>query len=171
MAVKITHIIIPLKNDEEIDKARDFFVKVLGFHMRNDSGHMDKGGAKDVLTEDGIRRPDRACHLVDDHDTFIDLVGYNNRPVCYTRGLGSGKGIAVAIGVDNVEETWAKMKELKDDYPVRPIFEPRPYAKEALDRMHKKEGHYSFISLDMGRVSDDGEEQILEIVDWKEKDK
>jgi len=166
MSTKICHIIIPLKDDKEIDKAKDFFINVLGLSLRGDTGPMTES-PNDVWTDEGQRLPDRAVHLMDNSDTFIDLVGYNNRPVSYAKGIGSGKGIAIALRVDSVEETWGKIKDYTKDYTVQPVYEPLPYPEWGLKFMKKTEGHYSFCSLNMGKVSDDGEEQILEIVDWK----
>jgi len=41
MAVKISHIIIPVKSAEEMKKTGDFFVNVIGLHIRDG---LDPGG-------------------------------------------------------------------------------------------------------------------------------
>ena len=163
MPTKISHIVIPVKNKEEIYKARDFFVNVIGLHAIRDTATFP-GGKVPIVTELDLRLPDHAVHLADDYGTFIDIVAYDDRPVSYAQDIGSGKGIAFGFQVEDIKKTWASLK----DYPVRPIYEPMGYPDDG-SFMDKEEGSYAFFALDMNRVSDDGKEQILEINQWKQK--
>jgi len=174
MGVKISHIIVPVKSAEEMKKAGEFFINVIGLHLRDG---MDIGSPPlglDIWTDRGMRMPDRALHLLDDHDTFVDIVAYDDRPVSFGKGIGSGKGVAIAFRVDDVKKTWAKLK----DYPVQPIYTPAGYSddperpgdpvmKETKEPWLGK--YFAFCAVNIGRVSEDGEEQIIELCDMKRK--
>ena len=162
MATKISHVVIPVKNREEINKARDFFVNVIGLHVVRDTIDFPGGEGKVAIrNESDLVFPDHACHLGDDYGTFVDVVAYDDRPVSYAQGIGSGKGVAFGFQVDDIEKTWVSLK----DYPVRPISEPMAYPNPEF--MDKETAFFAFFALNMARTSDDGEEQVLEINQWK----
>jgi catechol 2,3-dioxygenase-like lactoylglutathione lyase family enzyme len=167
MAVKLSHIIIPVKSAEEMKKAAAFFVDVIGLHLRD--GMPDEGLATgtDVWTKYGQRFPDRILHLMDDYDTFVDIVFYDNKPVCFARGIGSGKGPALAFRVPDIRQAWDKLK----DYPVQPVYDPCRYPEEGgLLSGHSEPwlGEYlAFCAVNIGRVSEDGEEQVIELCEMK----
>ncbi len=165
MAVKISHIIIPVKSPEEMRKAGEFFVNVIGLHRRDG---FDEGGVPtqaDIWKEQDLRKPDRVLHLLDDYDTFIDIVYYKDRVVSYAKGVGRNKGVCVAIRVPDLKQAWSKLK----DYPVTPVFDPGKYSEKTEPIiMEGKEpwlgDSFAFCALNMGRVSEHGEEQPIEIV-------
>lgn len=167
MAVKISHIIIPVKNAEEMKKAGKFFVNVIGLHIRD--GMSDEGlvTGTDVWTKYGQRFPDRILHLMDDYDTFVDIVHYDNKPICFAKGVGSGKGFALAFRVPDIREAWGKLKE----YPVQPVYDPCSYPEaEGLlsEGTEPWLGQYlAFCAVDIGRVSEDGPEQVIELCEMK----
>lgn len=173
MAVKISHIVIPVKNAEEMKKAGDFFVNVIGLHVRDVGGLMGIGGVAtgvDTWAESGLRKPDRILHLLDDFGTFVDIVLYEGRPVSFAKGVGSGKGFALAFQVPDIKKTWDKMKK----YPVKPTNDPMPYSDkpEPFVSAGKEPWMgelFAFCALNMGRVSEDGEEQVIELCEMKKK--
>jgi catechol 2,3-dioxygenase-like lactoylglutathione lyase family enzyme len=168
MAVKISHIIIPVKSVEEMKKARKFFVDVIGLHVRDgmdDSGWVTEA---DIWNGEDQRFPTRILHLLDDYGTFVDLVLYENRPVSWAKGVGSGKGFALAFQVPDEQKTWSKLK----DYPAQPVYAPGPYP-DAGPVLSSKEPwlgvSHSFFAINIGRVSEDGEEQVIELCEMKKK--
>jgi catechol 2,3-dioxygenase-like lactoylglutathione lyase family enzyme len=173
MAVKISHIIIPVKNAEEMKKAGEFFINVIGLHLRDGMDIEGPSLGVDNWTDRGMRLPDRAIHLLDDFGTFVDIVSYN-RPISYAKGIGSGKGFALAFQMPDIKKTWASLK----NYPTQPIYTIGPYGDDP-DKPgdpimpHSKEPwlgkYFAFFTVDIGRVSEDGEEQIIEICEMKEK--
>jgi hypothetical protein len=170
MAVKISHIIIPVKSVEEMRKAGEFFVNVIGLHIRDGLPADGFPTDADIWTEQGIRKPDRILHLLDDYDTFVDIVYYKNRPTSFTKGIGSGKGFALAFRVPDIKKAWGKLK----DYPVQPVCDPITYSDEPEPViMEGKEPwlgeYFAFCALNMGRVSEDGEEQVIELCEMKKK--
>ena len=126
MSVKISHIIIPVKSVEEMRKAGEFFVNVIGLHIRDGLPADGFATETDIWTEQGIRKPDRILHLLDDHDTFVDIVYYENRNTSFTKGIGSVKGFGLAIRVPDIKKAWGKLK----DYPVQPVCDPITYSDE-----------------------------------------
>jgi catechol 2,3-dioxygenase-like lactoylglutathione lyase family enzyme len=106
MPVKISHIVIPVKSVEEMKKAGEFFVNVIGLHIRDGLPPDGLVTGTDIWTEQGIRKPDRILHLLDDYDTFVDVVLYETQPVCFAKGVGSGKGVALAFRVPDIKEAW-----------------------------------------------------------------
>jgi len=170
MAVKISHIIIPVKSVEEMKKAGEFFVNVIGLHIRDGVPADGLATEPDIWTERGVRLPDRILHLLDDYDTFVDIVLYNDRPACFAKGVGSGKGFALAFQVPDIKKTWGKLK----NYPVQPVYDPMTYSEDPepipLGSKEPWMGEYfAFCALNMGRVSEDGEEQIIELCEMKKK--
>jgi len=174
MAVKISHIIIPVKSVEEAKKAKDFFVNVIGLHTREwpdspgEPVHSGHPPGVSIWNERGMRFPDHILHLLDDYGMFVDIVVYNNRPTCFAKGVGSGKGCAIAFQVPDIKKTWGKLK----DYPVQPVYDPKTYTDETVPSMRGgKEPwmgeYFAFCALNMGRVSEDGEEQIIELCEMK----
>ena len=168
MSVKISHIIIPVKSEEAMKKAGEFFVNVVGLHIRDGFPTDGVVTGTDIWTENGFRKPDRILHLLDDHDTFVDVVYYKNRATSFAKGIGNGKGIALAVRVPDIKEAWGKLK----DYPVQPVFDPQTYSdKPEPIIMEGKEPwlgeYFAFCAVDMGRVSEDGEEQIIELCEMK----
>lgn len=164
MSVKISHIIIPVKNVEAMMQARDFFVDVVGLHVRHGMPTEGVITGADIWKEEEIRFPDRIMHLMDDHGTFVDVVLYDNRPVSYTKGLGSGKGFALAFQVENEKQVWDKLR----DYPTQVAFAPGSYP-ELLEEMEEPwlGVSHSFFGIDIGRVSEDGEMQMIELCEMK----
>ena len=173
MSVKISHIIIPVKSAEEMKKAGEFFVNVIGLHVRDAGGLMGIGGVAtgvNIWTESGARKPDRILHLLDDFGTFVDIVFYEDRPVSFAKGIGSGKGFALAFQVPDIKKTWDKLK----DYPVKPINDPIHYRDKSeplfLAGAEPWMGEYlAFCAVNIGRVSEDGEEQVIELCEMKKK--
>jgi len=171
MAVKISHIIIPVKSVAEMKKAGEFFVNVIGLHVRDGMPADGLVTGDSVWTDRGMRGADRILHLMDDYDTFVDVVYYVNRPTCFAKGIGSGKGFALAFQVPDIKKTWGKLK----DYPVQPVFDPMPYfagpepkkSKSAWGKEPWLGEYFGFCALNMGRVSEDGDEQIIELCEMK----
>ncbi|MFC1862586.1 VOC family protein [Thermodesulfobacteriota bacterium] len=168
MSVKISHIIIPVKSVEEMRKAGEFFINVIGLHIRDGLPADGFATGTDIWTEQGFRKPDRILHLLDDFDTFVDIVYYENRPTSFTKGVGSGKGFGLAFRVPDIKKAWDKCK----DYPVKPVCDPITYSDEPeAVIMEGKEPwlgeYFAFCALDMGRVSEDGEQQIIELCEMK----
>jgi hypothetical protein len=173
MAVKISHIIIPVKSEEAMKRAGDFFVNCIGLHVRDVAGLMDMTGVAtdvDIWTESGFRKPDRILHLLDDYGTFVDVVLYVDRPVSFAKGIGSGKGFALAFQVPDLNKTWAQLKE----YDVKPCTDPIKYAEEPEPFVTAGTepwmgDTFAFCAFNMGRVSEDGEQQVIEICEMKKK--
>jgi len=169
MAVKISHIIIPVKSVEEMKKAGEFFVNVIGLHIRDGMPADGFTTEPDIWIERDIRFPNRILHLLDDYGTFVDVVLYENRPISYAKGIGSGKGFALAFQVPDIKKTWGKLK----DYPAQPTYAPGSYPSDNGPLTDGKEPwlgvSHSFFALNMGRVSEDGEEQIIELCEMQKK--
>ena len=173
MAVKISHIIIPVKSPEAMKTAGEFFVNVIGLHVRDVAGLMDTGGVAtgaDIWTESGVRKPDRILHLLDDFGTFVDIVFYKDRPVSFAKGIGSGKGFALAFQVPDIKKTWDKLRK----YPAKPSTDPMLYAEKPEPFVTAGTepwlgDTFAFFAVNIGRVSEDGEEQVIEICQMKKK--
>jgi catechol 2,3-dioxygenase-like lactoylglutathione lyase family enzyme len=154
VATKINFITIPV-NPEELDKVRDFFVNVMGLH---EAGR--EVPRSDPKTEAERRLPDHCRHLFDDNNIMLDLVAFDNRPVVYAEGIGSGKGISIGIEVDDIKKTW---KSALRNSRVKPILDPVSYPKNVLESIGLSEGYFAFFAVDAARISDDGPEQIIGI--------
>ena len=146
------HILIPVKNQEQINKARDFFVNILGFKVIRESATLGKF-PKIEMTEAEKRLPDYYCHLMDENNSCIDLVAFDEEsPI---------KGIALGFQVDKIHETWDHLK----DYPVKYIYDPISYGEWALKSLGLKSGYFAFFGLKMGGIPHDGEEQLIELIE------
>jgi catechol 2,3-dioxygenase-like lactoylglutathione lyase family enzyme len=162
MVVKLGHVVIEVKSEEEMKKAKDFFINVIGLHVREGMPADGVEPGTDIWSEISLSYPDRVLHLLDDFGSFVDLVYAKRKPICFARGVGSGKGVAIAFEVPDLKKTWAKLK----DYPVQPILYPKPYHDP--EHKLKKNPLWCFIALDMGRVSEDGEQQIIQLGESRE---
>lgn len=166
MAVKISHVIIPVQSFEAMKKARDFFVDVIGLHVREGMPVDGVVTGADIWKEQETRFPDRILHLMDDFGTFVDVVLYEGRPISYAKGVGSGKGFALAFQVPDEQRVWEKAKE----YPAQPAFAPGGYPTllQAMKEPWMGVSH-SFFAVDIGRVSEDGEQQFIELCEMKKE--
>jgi hypothetical protein len=108
------------------------------------------------MTEADRRLPDHFCHIVDEAGLIIDLVAYDDGIVSY------GKGVVIGFNVDDINATWDTA--LKGG-SVRPIFDPISYGELVLPVVGHKEAYFAFFGLTMARISNDGEEQILQIME------
>jgi hypothetical protein len=164
MAVKISHVIVPVNSFESMLRARDFFVNVIGLHVRYGMPPDGVATNADIWKEEETRFPDRILHLMDDYGTFVDIVFYDKRPVSYAKGIGSGKGLALAFQVPDEKQVWDKIKE----YPAQVAFAPGDYPTlmQELEEPWLGVSH-SFFAIDIGRVSEDGEEQMIELCEMK----
>jgi catechol 2,3-dioxygenase-like lactoylglutathione lyase family enzyme len=159
VATRLHQIIIPVKNIEEMNRARDFFVNVLGLEVQRETATLGKI-PKPKMTEADRRFPDHFCHMVDKAGLIIDLVVYDDGDVSY------GKGVAIGFEVDDIQATWDAAPK---GYPVRPIFDPISYGESILPIVGHKEAYFAFLGLKMGRISNDGEEQILQIMERRKR--
>ena len=158
MGTTLRHIIIPTKSMEELSKAKNFFINVLGLKLQKE-GKGRVANPKMTEVEANKRLPDYYCHIIDEAGLKIDLVAYDNENVSY------GKGVVIGFNVDNIRATWnAALK----GYPVRPIFEPLSYPESILPILGFKEGYTAFFGLKMARISNDGEEQILMMIEHRD---
>ena len=155
MATRLHHIIIPLRDPKEIDKAKTFFVNVLGLKVQRESAALGKL-SKPRMTKADRRLPDHFCHIVDKAGLIIDLVAYDDGNVSY------GKGVAIGFEVDDIKATWGAAL---NSSAVKPISDPISYGELILPMFGLREAYFAFFALKMARISADGEEQILQIME------
>lgn len=173
MATRITHIIIPVKDIEALHRVRDFFVNVMGLHeIKNPKGKVRGLGAfpggklpfSDPPTKAESRMPTSAAHLFDDNNVLLDVVVFENKPVLYAEGTGSGEGVGLGFRVDDIKKTW---KAATKDESVKPIFDPISYPDYVLEDLACSEAYFAFFAVDIDRRSADGPQQIIEITENK----
>jgi catechol 2,3-dioxygenase-like lactoylglutathione lyase family enzyme len=158
MGTTLRHIVIPVKDLEELHKARDFFVNVIGLRLQKE-GEAKTPKPKMNEVEADRRLPSHYCHIVDENGLKIDLVAYDDGIVSY------GKGVVIGFNVDDINATWDTA--LKGG-SVRPIFDPISYPEWLTPTLGHKEAYFAFMGLQMGRISNDGEEQIIELVEHRQ---
>ncbi len=157
MSTSIRHIIIPVKNMDEMRKGRDFFVNVLGLKLQKE-GKGRTPNPKKGEEEANKRLPPYYCHIVDEAGLKIDLVVYEDGKANY------GQGVVLGFNVENIHGIWDTAVK---NYPVRPIFDPISYPEWLVGTLGHKEAYFAFFGLKMGRISNDGEDQIIELVEHK----
>lgn len=146
-----THNLTAVKEPEHMNKARDFFINVLGFKLYRETKVPRVKGAKESKF-----LPDRVCQLVSENGRTMKL--------CYfDQGCPWGGGPTLSFRVENLQATWNSLKGC----PVKCIVEPTTFG-EVSKLLGAEHGYFSFFSIDMGRISKDGEGQVIEMVELPE---
>ena len=141
--LKLHHVVIPVK---DVGKAKKFFLDLgLKVVVEGRTPPEVKAASEDL--------PDEICFLVDDNGVGIDLVSYDKE-------CPYGGGLAIAYEVDNLRQRW---DSFKDKPEIRYVCSPAAYNEEACKVMNIKGGAFAFISAMLGRISNDGEEQPVEL--------